>query len=345
MTIAEYVQDPTTQRADLGPTRTLGQTPLSAIALPQGSYLLTLQVAPELQIAYPVLVRRGETLALNLALPTPAQIPEGFVYIPEGRFLFGCADGDLLRNFFASPPQHDLETGAFLIAKHETTYADWLDFVRTLPVEQHPAFLPGDSTMGAADAGIRLTADKERWRLTITAGEKTSTALEGQPLIYSERKQNAQQDWSRMPVSGIDVASAKAYMAWLDRTGRTPGARLCTDWEWERATRGADGRRFPHGEALAPADANSLATYSTATEVGPDMVGLHPASRSPFGLEDTAGNVFEWVSSSLVPDEYVIRGGSFGYPFAIAISANRTISPPELRDSTLGLRVCATPLR
>jgi serine/threonine protein kinase/formylglycine-generating enzyme required for sulfatase activity len=343
VSIAQYVLDPTTEHSVLGEARDLGDTPVAALELPRGSYLLTLQVTKELSIPYPIMLKRGEDLALDLRLPAPSQVPEGFVYVPEGRFLFGCPDDDLLVKFFLTPPQHEVETGAFLIARHETTYADWLEFLRDLPAEERKPFLPGDSTLAAADAGIRLSFEADVWRLTIAAGDKVYAAAEGEPIVYTDRPVNARQDWSHMPVSGIDVPSAQAYMAWLDRTGKVPGARLCTDWEWERAARGADGRRYPHGAQLATADANILTTYGKASEVGPDEVGLHPASRSPFGLEDAAGNVFEWVSSSLASGDTVIRSGAFAYVNLVAITINRTVSPPETRDSTVGLRVCATP--
>ncbi len=341
--IAEYVRDSATERDQLQSSRALGETPLTALELPQGSYLLTLRTPDDQEIAYPLLVHRGESLALDLALPAASRIPEGFIYIPEGRFMFGCPDDQLLAEFFATPPQHEVTTGAFLIARHETTYAEWIAFLRDLPVAERAAFFPGDNTAATAEAGIRLAVDKDIWRLTIAAGTKSYTAVEGEPIVYTERTTNARQDWSRMPVSGIDVPSANAYTAWLDRTGRVPGARLCTDWEWERAVRGADGRRYPHGQQLAADDANILTTYGDATAVGPDEVGLHPTSRSPFGVDDMAGNVYEWVASSLVAGDSVVRGSSFGFPALSAAAVNRTVTPPEFRDTSVGLRVCASP--
>ena len=343
VSIAEYVRDPATERDELHEVRDLGPTPLADVELPRGSYLLTLTTTDALEIAYPLVVHRGESVALDLSLPAAARIPDGFLYIPEGRFMFGCPDDELLVEFFSTLPQHEVTTGAFLIARHETTYADWITFLRALPAGERAAFFPGDNTIAAADAGIRLTVDKDIWQLTITANGTTYSAIEGEPLIYTERRTNARQDWSRMPVSGIDIPSANAYTSWLDRTGRVPGARLCTDWEWERAFRGADERRYPHGQQLAPDDANILTSYGDASSVGPDEVGLHPASRSPFGLDDMAGNVFEWVSSSLVPGDSVARGSAFGFPALSATGVNRTVSPPEFRDSAVGLRVCATP--
>src|SRR6185503_7285159 len=92
-------------------------------------------------------------------------------------------------------------------------------------------------------------------------------------------------DWRRFPVIGISAEDAIAYAAWLARTGRVPGARLCTEVEWERAARGADGRTYPGDHEFAPDDANIDVTHGK-NDKGPDEVGSHPASRSPFGVED-----------------------------------------------------------
>jgi formylglycine-generating enzyme required for sulfatase activity len=125
-----------------------------------------------------------------------------------------------------------------------------------------------------------------------------------------------------------------------------PGARPCREDEWERATRGADGRAFPHGDELKPGDANWDATYDKQPlAFGPDEVGQHAESDSPFGLSDAAGNVWEWNQSVLKRGELVARGGSFYFPTPSARSANREPIEPTLRDLTIGLRVCADPAR
>ena len=71
-----------------------------------------------------------------------------------------------------------------------------------------------------------------------------------------------------------------------------PGARPCSSLEWVRGARGADGRLYPHGARLAPDDANTFETYGTLSAAGPDEVGAHPASRSPFDLDDMIGNAY-----------------------------------------------------
>ena len=161
-------------------------------------------------------------------------------------------------------------------------------------------------------------------------------------LRYAKRDRRVEQDWLRFPVTGISFEDAEAYAAWLDRTGRVPGARLCTELEWERAARGEDGREFPHGDSLAPDDANVDLTYDKEPGgFGPDEVGSHPASRSPFGVDDLAGNAWEWTRSSLEPGQVVARGGSYYFAAASARLANREMPERTLRDITVGIRVCA----
>jgi formylglycine-generating enzyme required for sulfatase activity len=164
----------------------------------------------------------------------------------------------------------------------------------------------------------------------------------GQRLLYAKRERRGSQDWLRFPVTGISFEDAEAYVAWLGRTGRVPGARLCTELEWERAARGEDGREFPHGDVLAPDDANVDMTYGKEPGgFGPDEVGSHPASRSPFGVEDLAGNAFEWTRSAVEPGRVVARGGAYYFAAGSARVANRELPERTLRDITVGLRVCA----
>ncbi len=343
VTLARYTLDPATLRRELGPTRALGDTPVRGFELPQGSYRLGLRVAGGEEIAYPFTVDRAQEVALDLRLPRPGQLPAGFVFVAAGQSRIGSADDEMVRNFFVTVPQHPVQLSAYIIARHETTYAEWLAFLRDLPPEDRARYLPSSETM-LLGAGIVLSQGKDgRWSLSMSAGERTLKAAEGEPIVYPGRTLHATQDWLQMPVSGINFADAGAYLAWLDRSGRVPGARLCSDWEWERAARGADGRIYPHADRLAPGDANIDMTYGDSAENrGPDVVGLHPESRSPFGVDDMTGNTWEWVRSSTDEGEGVVRGGAFAYEETTGACLNRNRLPLETRDSTVGLRVCAS---
>jgi formylglycine-generating enzyme required for sulfatase activity len=145
-------------------------------------------------------------------------------------------------------------------------------------------------------------------------------------------------------VSAVSYDDAVAFAGWLDRTRRIPGARLCDEYEWERAARGADARTFPSGSALAPDDANIDVTYGRdPLAFGPDEVGSHPASRSPVGADDMAGNAYEWTRSVQTPDALVARGGSWYHGDLSARSVNRASVEPRQRHVLVGVRICATP--
>jgi len=145
------------------------------------------------------------------------------------------------------------------------------------------------------------------------------TAYEGIPSswkfgVYDPLKSNH-------PVYGITPQDADAYVIWLSKkTNRK--FKLPTEYEWEYAAAGDDGREFPWGNVFSSDLTNTLESkiYSTTP------VGIFPAGVSPFGCLDMAGNVEEFVennyfaypSSETIDDDLnksgdyrVARGGSF----------------------------------
>ncbi|MFS8064800.1 MAG: protein kinase domain-containing protein [Byssovorax sp.] len=324
--------------------RDLGPAPIPDLTLEPGSYLLTLALPGHSPVRYPILLARGEDLRLTIPLPLLAHVPDGFVYVPHGRFLFGsAADEEVRRAFFNTAPLHPIETGPYLIAKNETTYAEWLTYLGALSPKERARRTPKVSGLTGALELRELEGGD--WQITLQPTTRVYTARSGEMIRYESRKRRSVQDWLRFPVSGISLEDAEGYARWLDGTGRVPGARLCDEHEWERAARGADGREFPHGDRLEPDDANIDATYGKQPlAFGPDEVGSHPASRSPFGLDDACGNVFEWTTSKLAARENVLRGGAYYYDNTTVRSTNRQVSEPTARDPNIGIRICATPV-
>jgi formylglycine-generating enzyme required for sulfatase activity len=321
---------------------TLGPTPIARLKLPAGSYHLRLTREGHVTVDFPLLLERGAHEKVHLALPTT--VPEGYVYIPPGCFQSGSADVEKIRKFEQSPPLHHhcLQQG-YLIGRTEVTLDDWIEYLETLP-------------RGAPDRRIlEGLPDKEgltlrqlpssEWDFALhMAGLDPLTARDGEPLRYPARNHGRDQNWRRLPLVGVSANDLTNYLAWLDRSGRLPGARLCSEPEWIRAARGADDRRYPHGDELQKAEANIDSTYGRkAYAFGPDAVGSHPTSDSPFGLHDMAGNAFE-ITRAVTPDlgETVLKGGAWYYTDGGASIATRQAFPPTYRDFRVGVRLCAS---
>jgi formylglycine-generating enzyme required for sulfatase activity len=319
----------------------LGQAPLPPLELEPGSLILSFEAPGRLTTRLPVLLAHGESVRQRIVLPSAGAAPPDMIYVPPGRFLFGSADGtDLRRGFLATAPMHEVRTDGYYIGRHEVTFGQWIEFLDDLPADERRRRSPG---VVNPQTSLQLTEiGSRRWRLELMPTTRRYIAETGQRLHYEHRTRLADQDWTKFPVSAVSFEDATAFAAWLDRTGRVPGARLCDEYEWERAARGADARTFPGGSKLG--DANIDVTYGRDTlAFGPDEVGSHPDSRSPVGADDMAGNVWEWARSVQAPERPVARGGCWYIAELSSRSVNREPGEPTQRHVHIGLRMCATP--
>lgn len=311
--------------------------PGAAIDLEPGSYVLSASAPGRFSTRLPLLLHRGEDARIGVALPAAGDVAPGYVYVPAGETLFGAPDVEAVREGFRAQPEHAVQVGAFLMQAHETSFGEYLEFLASLPAPERDArrsHAPHVDLTFAADGTPALSLFEARARA-------------GEPLCRPKRApaERRCQDWRRMPVVGVSWDDAVAYAVWLSKT-RIPGARLCTEREWERAARGADGRAYPWGDEVKPGDANFDATYEQdADRMGEDEVGSFPADRSPFGVFDLGGNVAEWVGDTIEaahPDTRVSRGGLWRDVSFLARAASRHVSV-ETRLGYVGLRSCVSP--
>jgi formylglycine-generating enzyme required for sulfatase activity len=102
------------------------------------------------------------------------------------------------------------------------------------------------------------------------------------------------------PVTWVALQDARAYAGWA-------GKRLPTDMEWQWAAQGDDGRDWPWGGEFDPARCNGDSDGTTP-------VDRFAGNRSPFGVHDMVGNVWEWTDT-IGSDGWhrwcLIRGGSY----------------------------------
>jgi serine/threonine protein kinase/formylglycine-generating enzyme required for sulfatase activity len=315
----------------------------AAIALEPGSYRATVRGRGFATVRAPFVVEGAHDLVLRVALPRASDVPRGFVVVPPGRSLVGAAgDEGLRKSFFRAVPLHAIDLDGFLVARTETTFGDWLEYLADLPPAERERRRPHVDRGGFGGALSLREGASGALELRMQPTTVPYVARLGEPIRVAARKIRASLDWRRLPVAGVGGEDVTAYVAWLRGTGRVPGARLCTELEWERAARGADGREYPHGDALAPEDAAFDETYAKEpAAMVADEVGSHPASASPFGVHDLAGNVWEWTTSSRADAEHVARGGSYYHSAIAARAVNREVPEPTLRDLAVGVRVCA----
>ena len=186
-------------------------------------------------------------------------------------------------------------------------------------------------------AGHGTRDHRVRFRLTLGVAGWQASAREGEPLRIPGRPPLR---WESLPVAYRTDAEVQDYLAWLQETGRVVGARLCREREWERAARGADERRYPHGDVLRPGDGNIDETFGRDPRaMGPAEVGAYPLVRSPFGVDDLLGN--SWEPTLSEDGERILRGGCFFQDRQVARSANREPAAGLGRSVYVGLRVCA----
>ncbi|HEX3475477.1 MAG TPA: bifunctional serine/threonine-protein kinase/formylglycine-generating enzyme family protein [Kofleriaceae bacterium] len=321
------------------PVRARGAGPLR---LAPGSYVVVARAEGRADVRMPIVLGPGEQRRLAIALPPASDVPAGFVYVPAGSFLYGSRDDDAIRGFLGAEPMHGVATPAYLIARTEVTYQQWIEFLDAQDADERARRTPRVDNPLTPEAGdlVELRHAAGGWELHMTT-TISYVARAGSSIEYRDRAIRRRQDWLQFPVSGISPEDAAAYAAWLDRTRHVPHARLCNEHEWERAARGADGRAYPRGDQLAPDDANFDLTYGQREGgFGPDVVGAHPGSTSVFGLVDMSGNVWEIVRPA-AGDGFVMRGGCF---FTARISthlANRAVILPSYRHLHVGVRLCA----
>ena len=133
------------------------------------------------------------------------------------------------------------------------------------------------------------------------------------------------------PVVGVSVADAQKYSRWV-------GKVLPTEEQWEKASRGIDGRLFPWGDDEASAE---HACFGEDVEEGStESVHAHPAGLSPYGVGEMAGNVWEWTSTVLtdVDTVNVIKGGCYNDPPELLRSDLRLEAVPKDKFETIGFR-------
>ena len=206
------------------------------------------------------------------------------VLVPAGPFIAGATHEQLARIERMEPFRMDTSDNVLQVIELDSYYIDRVAVTN----RRYGRFL--DATKGTADFDHpdRKGADHT-------------------PSHWHEPRFNHPEN----PVVGVDWYDAWAFANWA-------GGRLPSEWEWEKAARGTDGRRYPWGEdwdggraqyvessfQTEVFDLASLeATLVTVTPHDHPAVPVLPADdlpsgASPYGALQMSGNVWEMTGTN-----------------------------------------------
>lgn len=262
-----------------------------------------------------------------------------WVTVPGGPFVMGAdeirADGKPL----AAYPAHVVDVGAFRMARRPVSVGDFARFVEetgyvTVAEREGASYvwLGGEDTTTPDQDHLWFNLAGASWRAPRGAGSDV-TGKDDHPVTH------------------VALPDCQAFCDWS-------GTRLPREAEWEKAARGPDGRPYAWGGASpTPASCNHSMFVGDTTPIG-----SYPGAAGPYGVDDIAGNVWEWMGTRwhLFPyDEdkpprrvltkrgpvelATVRGGSFYNncdPRGIAAWV-RVYSHPLYTSYDIGFRVCA----
>ena len=213
---------------------------------------------------------------------------------------------------------------------------------------------------GYEEQGKRWWSD-EGWKWRKKGKRRWSERGTGQPDYWDDPRLGKTRRGS--PVVGVSWYEASVYAAWLTELLRRHRAgeelerayrdliaglpepvaivRLPTDEEWAAAAGGAQGDRYPWGQDWDEGRANT----GEGGVRGTTPVAMYPSGRSPDGVWDMGGNVWEWVASWYDEGRQfrALRGGAWGGDRRYARVGVRDGDSPGRSDSSVGFRLVGSP--
>ncbi|MEM8807998.1 MAG: SUMF1/EgtB/PvdO family nonheme iron enzyme [Cyanobacteria bacterium P01_G01_bin.38] len=283
-------------------------------------------------------------------LPTPE--PSGqavcdaggdFVFIPAGEYVAGSDRTErdygyqISAEAIVNPQRTQAEAEAQLRQRR------WFDAEPNRQQSTLPAFCMGQNLITNADYQAFIQATGHRTPGISEADYQTQGFLVHpyaavQPFLWqSDRYPEGQ---ANHPVVLVSYEDVLAYARWrgAEQTGGT--YRLPTADEWEKVARGDDGRYFPWGNDWQETATN----WQGSREAGTSAVATYPLSRSLYGVEDMAGNVFEYTSTLASGGQRaVMKGCAWDDLPGFCRAAYRHTRPIESRHILFGFRLVWVP--
>jgi formylglycine-generating enzyme len=278
---------------------------------------------------------------LHAAIPLydPGVDPNSWAVVPAGGFFAGQE---------AAPTILDYD---FQVMVTDVTVMQYVDFLNTALADaklkvtdnQVVGFYPGDPFNGA------------RHELEISAGDYIYIPTHDPASHFTFDGQNFSvlAGYENHPMTNVSWFGAWGYCGYYNY-------RLPSELEWEKAARGSeDDRPFPWGYAISRNNANfyasrdpfeDMSTFGSRTSPvgfynGQTYAGYVTLdSKSPYGLYDMVGNVWQWIGD-VIPkfSDRFLHGGSINsYERDLRVWV-RSSAPPLYYSPSVGFRCVQTP--
>lgn len=261
--------------------------------------------------------------------------PDSWALVPAGEFFKGQHGHRTMVDYDYEIMVADVTNAQYARYLNEALSAGTIKIVD----DQVLGHYPGDEFQGY------------RHEFRIEAGDKLHVPL-GKPglrIQFDGKRFTVQEGYENHPMVMVTWFGAKAYCDLY-------GWRLPTEVEWEKAARGDDERAYPWGDEIARNQANYYSSRHLFQKTFGNLIPTTPVGyfngrsynghettegRSPYGLYDMAGNVWQWVGDDYQYTHlrYMRGGSSANYEYNLTVWA-RNSAAPDHYGTAVGFR-CA----
>lgn len=268
-------------------------------------------------------VSAGDRASVEFPVFDTGVDPDSWVLVPAGDFYKGQ------HNHVTSVP-YDFEIMVTNVTNAQyTSYLNEALAKGTIKIVDGVVmgYYPGDPFQGYKHEFVIEEGDKPHLNLN----------ERGLHVKYDGTIFTAEKGYENHPMVMVSWFGAVAYADFY-------GWRVPSEIEWEKAARGTDQRVWPWGDEIGHGYANYYASQDVYESIFGRMGGTTPVgfyngknydgfqtvdAKSPYGLYDMAGNVWQWTGDD---KEYVhyryMRGGSNGtYDYDLRVWMRNSAGP------------------
>ena len=249
--------------------------------------------------------------------------PEAWALVPAGEFFYGQHSHETMVDYDYEIMITDVTNSQYAKYLAEALEAGSIKLVDNTIT----GYYPGDEFHNF------------KHEIEITAGDKLHMTL-GEPggrIRHNGSRFTVEMGFSNHPVVMVTWFGAKAYADFY-------GYRLPAEIEWEKAARGTDERAYPWGDELARDQANYYSNRDLTEKLVGEFVPTTPVGyyngrthdgrkttegKSPYGLYDMAGNVWQWTGNVYHYQHlrYMRGGSSSNYEYNLTVWMRNSASP------------------